>query len=273
MKILAGVYPLEKGLIQIEGKELIFHSTSAAQKLGISIVFQECNLIPTLSVAQNIFINHEIFKFGSYLDIDQEIKSAKELLSELNIDIDPTTLVEKLSLGQQQMVSFARALSFKPKILVLDEPTSALTRGETDLLFRLINQQKSMGVGIIYISHRLEELFEIGDRITILRDGKHIATKGIGEINLQNAIQMMVDRKITEMYPKETIEIKGEALRLENLTRKGVCKDINLKIHEGEIVGLYGLVGAGRTETMRLVFGLESFDSGSIFLRNQELNA
>lgn len=271
VKILAGVYPLEKGTILVDGEEIHFRNTSSAQKLGISIVFQECNLIPTLTVGQNIFINHEIFKAKPYLDVEGEVKAAGKLLDDLQIKIDPTVLVENLSIGQQQMVSFARALSFKPKILILDEPTSSLTRGETELMFEILKQQKAKGVGIIYISHRLEELFEVGDRITILRDGKHIATKGIKEINLQDAIQMMVARDIKEMYPKEPAQIKGEALRLENLSRKGICQDINLKINEGEVVGLYGLVGAGRTETMRIAFGMEPMDSGAIFLRNEEV--
>lgn len=266
VKILAGVLPLDHGTIQLDGTPVRVANPTRAQKLGIAIVFQESNLSPFLTVAQNIFIRHEPKRAGFVVDVKEEENKAKELLESLSIDVNPRTLVNDLSLGKQQLVAFARALSFHPRVIILDEPTSSLTAQDTELMFSALKKLKAQGVGIIYISHRLEELFQIGDRITVLRDGRRIDTLDVKKTKLNTIIQMMVGRNISEMYPKESTKIGEEVLRLSHVTRKGVCKDVNLSVHTGEVVGLFGLVGAGRTETMRLAFGLDPMDSGSIQL-------
>jgi len=271
VKILAGVLPLDHGTILIDGTPERIANPSRAQQLGISIVFQESNLSPYLTVAQNIFISHEPCRAGFVVDVREEERQAHELLRSLSMDINPNELVANLSLGKQQLVAFARALSFNPRVIILDEPTSSLTAQETELMFTTLRKLKKEGVGIIYISHRLEELFQIGDRITVLRDGKRIDTLLTKNTELNTIIRMMVGRDISEMYPKEITEIGKEAFRLEKVTRKGVCKDIDLTVRTGEVVGLFGLVGAGRTETMRMAFGLDAMESGSIFLYGEKI--
>ncbi len=271
VKILSGVLPLDHGNIQLDGTPVRVTSPTRAQKLGISIVFQESNLSPFLTVTQNIFIRHEPERIGFIVDVKEEEKKAKDLLESLSIDVNPRALVNDLSLGKQQLVAFARALSFNPRVIILDEPTSSLTAQDTDLMFSALKKLKAEGVGIIYISHRLEELFQIGDRITVLRDGRKIDTLDIKKTKLNAIIQMMVGRDISEMYPKESTKIGEEALRLSHVTRKGVCKDVSLSVRKGEVVGLFGLVGAGRTETMRLAFGLDPMDSGSIQLFDEDV--
>jgi ribose transport system ATP-binding protein len=272
VKILAGVLPLDHGTIQFDGAPIHITNPGQAQRLGIGIVFQESNLSPYLTVAQNIFINHEPFQAGFVVNINEEVSKARELLHSLSIDVDPNESVANLSLGKQQLVAFARALSFDPRIIILDEPTSSLTTQEADLMFASLKKLKEDKVGIIYISHRLDELFQIGDRITVLRDGKKIQTLDIKSTELNTIIRMMVGRDISEMYPKEATPIGREAFRLEGVTRKGVCQDVNLHVFEGEVVGLFGLVGAGRTETMRLAFGLDAMDSGSVYFYDKKVS-
>ncbi|MGD0708054.1 MAG: sugar ABC transporter ATP-binding protein [Anaerolineaceae bacterium] len=272
VKILAGVLPLDHGNILIDGAPVRIGNPSRAQQLGIGIVFQESNLSPYLTVAQNIYIRHEPLRAGFVVDVKEETRKARELLQSLSMDIDPNELVANISIGKRQLVAFARALSFNPRVIILDEPTSSLTAQETELMFSVLKKLKKEGVGIIYISHRLEELFQIGDRITVLRDGKVIDTLSIKSAQLNTIISMMVGRDISEMYPKEATQIGEEAFRLEKVTRKGICKEIDLSIHKGEVVGLYGLVGAGRTETMRMAFGLDAMESGSVFLYGEKID-
>jgi ribose transport system ATP-binding protein len=271
VKILAGVLPPDHGTILMDGAPIRITNPRKAQQMGIGIVFQESNLSPYLTVAQNLFISHEPVSAGFVVDVKAEVRKARELLQSLNIDIDPNELIANLSLGKQQLIAFARAVSFNPRVIILDEPTSSLTAQETEIMFDALKKLKGGGAGIIYISHRLEELFQIGDRITILRDGKKIATQDIGKMELNNVIRMMVGREISEMYPKEATELGEEALRLESVTRQGTCKDINLYVRRGEVVGLFGLVGAGRTETMRMAFGLEAMDTGAIYLFGKKI--
>ncbi len=272
VKVLAGVLPMDRGTILIDGAPVRIVNPSRAQQLGIAIVFQESNLSPYLTVAQNIYICHEPLRAGFVVDVGEEVRKARELLQSLSMNIDPNELVANLSLGKQQLVAFARALSFNPRVIILDEPTSSLTAQETELMFAALKKLKKEGVGIIYISHRLEELFQIGDRITVLRDGKKIDTLFIKNTELNTIIRMMVGRDISEMYPKEATEIGEEAFRLEKVTRKGICKDIDISVRKGEVVGLFGLVGAGRTETMRLAFGLDAMESGSVFLYGEKID-
>ncbi len=272
VKILAGVLPLDSGTIQIDGTLVSIPHPGRAQQLGIGTVFQESNLSPYLTVAQNIFIRHEKMMWGVLVNVKEETRRAKELLDSLSIDVDPDEIVANLSLAKQQLVAFARALSFEPRVIILDEPSSSLTQQDTKLMFAVLKKLKEQGVSIIYISHRLEELFQIGDRITVLRDGKKIDTFDIHKTEMPAVIRMMVGRDISEMYPKEPTTIGKEALRLENVSRKGVCQDINLFVREGEVVGLFGLIGSGRTETMRLAFGLDPMDHGAVYLKGEKLS-
>ena len=214
VKILAGVLPLDSGTIQMDGGAVSIPNPSRAQQLGIGIVYQESNLSPYLTVAQSIFIRHEPIQMGLLVDVKEETRKAKELLESLSIDVDPGELVTNLSLGKQQLIAFARALSFNPRVIILDEPTSSLTQQDTTLMFTMLRKLKEQGVGIIYISHRLDELFQIGDRITVLRDGKKIDTLEINETEMHAIIRMMVGRDISEMYPKESTKICKEAFRL-----------------------------------------------------------
>ncbi len=272
VKILAGVLPLDSGAITIDGNPVSISNPSQAQRLGIGTVFQESNLSPYLTVAQNIFIKHENIRIGFIVDVKEETSRAKELLESLAIDVDPDEIVANLSLAKQQLVAFARSLSFNPRVIILDEPTSSLTQQDTKLMFSVLKKLKERGVSIVYISHRLDELFQIGDRITVLRDGKKIDTFEVSKTEMPVIIRMMVGRDISEMYPKKPTTFGREALRLENVSRKGVCQDINLYVREGEVVGLFGLVGSGRTETMRLAFGLDTMDQGSVYLRGEKMS-
>ncbi len=271
-KIIAGVIKLDHGTIYIDGTPVNITNSRRAQQLGIGIIFQESNLSPYLTVAQNIFISHEPFRAGFVVDVSKEVHKVNDLLEYLSIDIDPNELVANLSLGKRQLIAFARALSFDPRVIILDEPTSSLTAQETNLIFTALKKLKEEGVGIIYISHRLEELLQIGDRVTVLRDGRRVDTIDIKDAELNNIIQMMVGHSISEMYPKEKTEIGEEAFRLEGVTRRGICRNINLYMRKGEVVGLFGLVGAGRTETMRLVFGLDSMETGLIYLYGKKVS-
>ncbi len=272
VKILAGVLPLDSGTVQMDGVQVKIPNPTRAQQMGIGIVYQESNLSPYLTVAQNIFIRHEPASLGIMVDVKEEYRKAKELLESLSIDVDPGELVVNLSLGKQQLVAFARALSFDPRVIILDEPTSSLTLQDTNLMFSVLKKQKEKGVGIIYISHRLDELFLIGDRITVLRDGKKIGTLDIKKTEMSAIIRMMVGRDISEMYPKEPTKIGEEVFRLENVSSKGKCHDINLFVRAGEVVGLFGLIGSGRTETMRLAFGLDTMETGSVYLRGEKIS-
>ncbi len=272
VKILAGVLPMEHGTIQIDGTATRIVNPRLAQHLGINIVFQESQLSPYLTVRQNIFLRHEPLRMGFVVDVVEERRRARELLQSLSIDLDPNDLVANLSVGKQQLIAFARALSFNPRVLILDEPTSSLTHQEIELMFNTLRRLKAEGVGIIYISHRMEEVFQISDRITVLRDGKRIDTRDVAGTSLDNVIRMMVGRDITDMYPKEPTQPGEEALRLEGVTRTGVCRDVNLVVREGEVVGLFGLVGAGRTETMRMAFGLDSMEAGSVYLYGERVD-
>ena len=270
-KIIAGIILKDKGTIYIEDKEIRKNSPHIAHSLGVSIVLQELYIIPSLTIAQYLFLANE--PLGAHMMVKKKevINRSRELLDDLEINIDTNTKLSDLSIGQQQMIAVARALAFNPKILILDEPTSSLTTFEVQKLFGILRKLKSKGVGIIYISHRLEEVFEIADKVTVLRDGKLINTVEVSKAKIDSIISMMVGRDISEMYPKEVSEIGKEILSLSSVFRKGVCKNINLVVREGEIIGLYGLIGAGRTELARIVFGLDHYDTGRIKVFNKEI--
>lgn len=273
MKILSGIYEKDSGTIEYFGKQLEVNSPKEAEEKGISIVHQELNLMNHLTVAQNIFIGHEPLNSIGLIDDNLMIKKAKSIFKGMNVDINPSDKIGSLTVGKQQLVEIAKSLIHNSKILILDEPTAALTEAETKELFRIIKDLQLTGVSIVYISHRLEELFIISDRITVIRDGEYIDTKLTKETNKDEIVNLMVGRVIYET-PKTESKVPQDAkeiLRVENLTVQGIVKDISFSLKEGEILGFAGLMGAGRTEIARAIFGADKFDSGKIFVNGKQV--
>lgn len=272
MKILSGVYSKDDGEIYLEGEPVEIHDVREAQALGISIIHQELNMLADRSIVQNIFLGREPLKGRSLGAIDEKkmLNDSKSLLKRLEVDLDPKCMVRDLSIAQQQMVEVVKALSIKTKILIMDEPTSSLTQNEIDRLFTIVKNLKESGISIVYISHRMEEIFEIGDRVTVMRDGKYIDTVSVAETNMESLITMMVGRKIEHLYSRSYNEPGREALRIEKLTGLRF-RNVDICIHRGEIVGLGGLVGAGRTELVKAIFGYDRIDSGTIILNEKKM--
>lgn len=274
MKILTGIYQKDAGIIEYQGKEIEVHTAKEAQNLGISIIHQELNLAPHLTVAQNIFIGREPRGLlNLFLDEKKLNSEAQNLFDRLNINLNPRELVGNLTVAKQQMVEIAKALSFDSKVLVMDEPTAALTDSEIDALFVMIRKLRADGVGVIYISHRMEELKKITDRVSIMRDGTYVGTINTKDATIDQIISMMVGRKIDNNQKPEIKEKSKETvLEVKNLNRGKVIKDVSFKLHKGEIVGFAGLMGAGRTEVARAIFGADLLDSGEIFVKGQKVN-
>jgi len=272
IKIISGAYKKDAGTIILDGKELEIHNPRHAQELGIATVYQEFNLIPYLSVAENIFLGRQPLKRGPLRTIDKPRmnREAIELLKSLEIEIDPKIIVRKLGIAHKQMVEIAKAFSVKSKICIFDEPTAALTPNEIQELFALIRRLKNGGVGIIYISHRLEEVFSIGSRITVLRNGQYVDTRGVDEVSTADLVEMMVGRKIEETRLDFGRKLGPEVLRVENLTGEKF-RDVSISVREGEIVGLAGLIGSGRTEVLRTIFGADRAKSGSVYLKGEDI--
>lgn len=269
MKILSGAYQKSEGEILIDGQEVDVRSPRDAQGLGISIIYQELNLVPHLSAAANIFLGREPLRYGSLLDRKTMNREARQILGGLGIDVDVRSPVSDLSIAQQQMVEVAKAISLDSKILIMDEPTSALTEREIKELFSRIRKLKAAGVSIIYISHRMEELFEIGDRVTVLRDGKNVGSHELSEITTPDLIRLMVNRELTNQFPKIRAPQGSEVLKVEELNRKGVLHNISFSLHQGEVLGIAGLLGSGRTELARALFGADNIDSGKIYFKGK----
>ena len=265
IKLLSGVYPIDSGTFVLDGREISIDSVRAAQELGVATIYQEMNLIPELTVAQNILLGREPRKgAGLLVDADAARRTSAELLGSLGQQIDPDAQVKALSVPQQQMVEVAKALSMAARIVVFDEPTGTLAEKETEALFRTIRLLKAKGMGIIYISHRLEEIKEIADRVTVLRDGRHIRTLSVGEAGIDELVKLMVGRELKDQFPRRR-QPRGEAvLELSHVSLRGVLHDVSLAVHRGEIVGLSGLVGSGRTALARVVFGIDRPDAGEI---------
>ena len=274
MKILTGVYKKDAGRIIYKGREIEIPSPRAAQQLGISIIHQELNLMPHLTAAQNIFIGREARKDVKFLVDEKEInEKTRQLFAMMHLDLDPRVKVSDLTVAKQQMVEIAKALSFNSEVLVMDEPTAALTESEIEELFRIIRQLREKGVGIVYISHRIEELKRISDRITVMRDGCYIGTVNTQEASIDQIISMMVGRTIYETSPQIPESDEQEvALEVRNLNRRGVIKDVSFKLKKGEILGFAGLMGAGRTEVARAIFGADPIDSGEIYVFGQKVH-
>ncbi len=272
MKILSGVYQPDEGEIIFEDKPVSFSDPLSAQNVGITIIHQEFNLFPELTVEENIFIGREFCKKNRWrLDEKQQRQATIEILQKLNLTIKPDTLVADLTVAQQQMVEIAKAISVNARILIMDEPTAALTETEIESLFRVTRLLKEQGTGIVYISHRLEELALIADRATVMRDGQYISTVDYECVKISDLIAMMVGRDLGNIYPRrEAIQQRMPVLEVNGLTRKGVLNDINFTLYRGELLGFAGLMGAGRTELARAIFGADSIDSGTLKLNGKE---
>ncbi|HAO3470253.1 TPA: sugar ABC transporter ATP-binding protein [Escherichia coli] len=272
MKILSGVYQPDEGEMIFEDKPVSFSDPLSAQNVGITIIHQEFNLFPELTVEENIFIGREFCKKNRWrLDEKQQRQATIEILQKLNLAIKPDTLVADLTVAQQQMVEIAKAISVNARILIMDEPTAALTETEIESLFRVTRLLKEQGTGIVYISHRLEELALIADRATVMRDGQYISTVDYECVKISDLIAMMVGRDLGNIYPRrEALQQRIPVLEVNGLTRKGVLNDINFTLYRGEILGFAGLMGAGRTELARAIFGADSIDSGTLKLNGKE---
>jgi ribose transport system ATP-binding protein len=274
MKILTGVYSKDAGHIYIKGQEVEIPNPRAAQNLGISIIHQELNLMPHLTVAQNIFIGREPRKSLNFMLDESELnKKTRELLDTIHMDLDPRTKVSNLTVAKQQMVEIAKALSINAEVIIMDEPTSALTEAEIEELFRIIRHLRDEGKGIIYISHRLEELKQIAERVTVMRDGHYIDTVNINDVTKEKIISMMVGREIYETSKVDLENSSNEVvLEVKNLKRGRTIKDVSFKLKKGEILGFAGLMGAGRTEVARAIFGADPIEGGEIYVKGRKVN-
>lgn len=270
IKSLMGIHKMDCGEVILDGKRVVINSPLEAVSLGISTVFQELAQIPSLTVAENVFLSREK-THGIALDRKTMFAQTEALLKEYNISIAATDVVSDLSIAQRQMAEIIRCVATNPQIIILDEPTSALTKYETETLFRIIQLMQSKGTSIIYISHRMDEIFEIADRITVLRDGDYVGDLDAKNTTLDEVVNYMVGRKVN----MDTSKVKKDfshaevVLEAKNVGRKGSFENINLKVHKGEILGLAGLVGAGRSELMQMLFGIDSFDSGELIVNGK----
>jgi rhamnose transport system ATP-binding protein len=272
IKIITGFYQPDRGTIFLNGEKVTFHNTLDSINQKIAAIYQEASLFPDLTVAENIFVGHE--KTGRFLKAinwSDVYRRSSEIFKELEAHINPRSIVRSLGIADKQLVEIAKALSMDSKILIMDEPTSSLTLEEVKDLFKIIRKLKNSGTGIIFISHRIDEVFEIADRATILRDGKKVGTEDTANFNKSTLIKMMVGRSLNVLFPKEEAEIKKPVLRVENLSRAGEYHNISFEVKEGEIVGLAGLVGAGRTELARSIFGITKPENGKIYVYGQEV--
>ncbi|GAB3916809.1 sugar ABC transporter ATP-binding protein [Larkinella terrae] len=272
MKILIGLHSPDAGEIFFEGSELKASHVSEMLKKGISMIHQEILIVPELTVAQNIFLGRETQGglFG-WIDEKKLNQQAAVLLEQMGVNISPTAKMKYLSVAEMQMVEIAKALSNDARVIIMDEPTSALSDKEVATLFSIIRDLKKKGVAIIYISHKMDEIFEISDTITVLRDGKYIDTRPAADLTINTLIQLMVGREIDSLFPDSTSHKGAEVLSVKNLSRAGKFSGINFEVYAGEVLGIAGLMGAGRTEIARAIFGLDAVDSGEIYLKGKQL--
>lgn len=271
IKVLSGVYIQDSGEIILDGHPVSMSHPADALAIGISPVHQTPNLVPLLSVAENIFLGRQPLERSGLIDRRKMNRDAKALLDSLGVDIRPEQTVAELSVAQRQMLAIARATSMRARIVILDEPTAPLTEHEAHLLFDAINRLKASGIGIIYISHRLEEVFELADQVTVLRDGQLVGTLPTAETSMDQVISMMIGQSVSELFQKRSVPIGEPVLEVRNLYRRGFLEDVSLTLHRGEILGLFGLAGAGRSDLARIIFGVEPYDSGEVDLNGVPL--
>lgn len=274
MKVISGIYQKDSGEILLQGKPVEIANPRSALDHGISIIHQELSTMNHLTVAQNIFIGREPKKAkGLFLDEKKLNDQTRSLFALLNLDIDPTTKMGDLTIAKQQMVEIIKAISYNSRILIMDEPTAALNATEIDELFKVMRDLRGKGIGIIYISHRMDELFRISDRITVMRDGQYIGTFKIDETNLDQVIALMVGRKIEQAASRARVCTGNPVvLRVNGLSRGKALKDVSFEVHQGEVLGLAGLMGAGRTEAARAIFGADPIDSGEVWVNDKKVH-
>lgn len=271
MKILGGSYSKDVGEIFIDGVKREINSISDSLHAGVSVIYQELNLMPALTVAENIFVNSLPTNALGVLDIKKLNKQAKELIESLDLDIKPTAPVATLSVSQRQMVEIIKALSHKSDIIIMDEPTAALNNQEVDILYGIIKRLKADGKTIIYISHRMKEIFDLADAVTVLRDGCFVATKKIGELDHNSLVSLMVGRDVSQLYTFENNKLGDVVLTAEGLTREGMFNNFSFQVRAGEILGMVGLMGCGREEIVKSIYGLIRRDSGKVFIDGKEV--
>lgn len=271
IKVITGVHQAEEGDIFLDGKKVHFKNPLDAQKAGIAAIYQHPTIYPQLTVTENIFMNHEKIKHGmiQWKDMNEE---AEKYLGILHADFPATAEMESLSVAQQQMVEIAKALSMDARIVIMDEPTSSLTNKESEELYRVTLGLRDQGVGVIFISHRFEDMYRLASKVTVFRDAQYIGTYDVDAISNEDLVTAMVGRKIDDMFPKKEIKLGKEALRVENLNKKGMFHDISFHVKEGEILGVTGLVGAGRSEVMEALYGIYKYDSGKVFIDGEEVH-
>jgi ABC-type sugar transport system ATPase subunit len=270
MKILNGIYSIDEGKIFIKGNGVQINGVKDAQKYGISIIHQEISLVPYLSIAENIYLGREPLTKAGFIDKRTMYENAQKFLDDFDLGLSAKAIIHTLNVAQQQMIEIIKAVSFQSKIIVMDEPTSSLTEKEVDFLFKTIRNLKEQGVGMVYISHRMNELFEITDRITVMRDGTYIGTVKTKETTNEKLISMMVGRDLNNYYVRDFSPSGESVLKVLNLTKKGVIENASFELRKGEILGFSGLVGAGRSELMKCIFGLDSFEQGEIFVNGEK---
>lgn len=271
MKILTGVYTKDSGTVKVDGKEVNFKSPQEAEKAGIVFIYQELNVLFDLTVEENLFMGKEITKKFGICDKKAMHAKAQEVMDKMGVQIPIEAVMSDLSVGQQQMVEICKALMVDAKVIIMDEPTAALTERETESLFRVMRALQKKGVSIVYISHRMEEIFVLCDRITILRDGSYIGTEHVNDIDMDGIVKMMIGREIGERYPKRDVKIGEEVLRVEGLTKEKVFHDVSFDVRAGEVLGVAGLMGAGRTEIMQAIFGSISKNRGQIYIDGKQV--
>lgn len=270
IKVITGVHQADEGEIFLDGKKVHFNGPADARKAGISAIYQHVTSYPQLTVTENIFMGHEIVRHG-ILQWKQMNETARKLLEILDADFKPTTVMGSLSVAGQQMVEIAKALSEDARILIMDEPTAALTKAESEKLYSIVEKMRDDGVSILLISHRFEDMYRLASRVTVFRDAEYIGTYKVDEISNSDLIRAMVGREIKELFPKPEVEIGREMLRVEKLCRRGIFRDVSFALRQGEILGLTGLVGARRSEVAQCIFGVEKYTSGKIYLDEKEV--
>ncbi|WP_277674443.1 sugar ABC transporter ATP-binding protein [Piscibacillus halophilus] len=270
MKILTGIYDRDEGEVLVKGEPVHFQNTKESEEKGIAVIHQELNIIPYLTVMENMFLGREI-KYGKtgFINKKKMIEKSKEYLGQLGVEIDPLTPAKELSVGQQQMVEIAKALSLNAELIVMDEPTAALTDREIERLFEVIDRLRSKGVGVVYISHRMEEIFKICDRISVLRDGEYIGTRDVEGADYDEIIRMLVGRQLGTLFPERETVVGSIRMKVDKLS-SDIFQDVSFELKEGEILGVAGLMGAGRSEIMEALFGYREVQAGKVYINGKE---
>lgn len=272
MRVLIGLYGKDSGTIIFNGQEVEIPDTASALKMGISMIHQELSPVPNMTVAENIFLGREPLTKFRLIDKHKMLKDTRDLLKKLKINLDANTMMKDISIANTQMIEIAKAISYDSSLIIMDEPTSAITDREIENLFGIIHSLTERGVAIIFITHKIDEVFKIADEITVFRDGQYIATVNSNAITKNELIAMMVGRELTNVFPKSDAKIKEVVLEVRNLSRKGKVNNVSFVLKRGEILGLAGLMGAGRTEIIEGVFGIEKIDSGEIYIKGQRVS-